>query len=251
MSIHRPVEIECPNCQRTQTVVVWESLNANVDPEAREQLLQGKINVFECEACGQSALIPASLLYHDMTRRFLAQFHSVDAIDNPNFLARFDSDGRDTHFADAAGDLPEDLGYMKNPHIVFTMGELVLYVLFRERLFDFQRHVNRFFVAGFHYHEGPRLIDQLAVGGTLRLVPEPDNPHDPGAVAIYHQADRVGYVPRERNAEIAEQIDRRVPLAGRITAVYPGAGPFEALEVEVALPARRASKPSRPPGGPD
>jgi hypothetical protein len=54
MSIEHPVVLDCPMCQRTKTVVVWESLNADVIPDAREQLLQDKINVFECDGCGQT-----------------------------------------------------------------------------------------------------------------------------------------------------------------------------------------------------
>jgi len=91
-------------------------------------------------------------------------------------------------------------------------------------------------VAGFPYHEGPRLIDQLTVGDPLRLVREPDNPRDPGAVAIFRQDDRIGYVPRERNPEIADRLDRGVSLDCRITAVDPEEGAYEAIEVMVALP---------------
>jgi hypothetical protein len=109
-------------------------------------------------------------------------------------------------------------------------------VLLRERLFDYQPEIVRFHVAGFPYHEGPRLIDRLAVGGRLRLVREPDNPHDPLAVAIYHQDDRIGYVPRERNRGIADRLDRGAPLDCRITAIDPEEGAYEADEVEVIVP---------------
>jgi CpXC protein/HIRAN domain len=238
MSIEDSVVLGCPVCQRTKTVVVWQSLNADVSPEAREELLKGKINVFECEVCEQTFPIAAPLLYHDMTRRFLVQFHPFEVIEDPDFLARFDRDGRDTRFLEPAGIMPavDGLGYMKNPHVVFSMAELVRYVLFRERLFDSRAEPDRFFVAGFPYHEGPRLIDRLTAGDPLRLVREPDNPHDPRAVAIYNQDDRIGYVPRERNREIADRLDGGVSLDCRITAIDPEEGTYEAIEVMVALP---------------
>jgi uncharacterized protein YbaR (Trm112 family) len=238
MSIERPVVLSCPECRQTRAVVVWESLNADVSPAARALLLQGKINVLECEACGQTFPIAAPLLYHDMSRRFLVQFYPFEAVEGADFLARFDRDGRDTAFIEPAGIMPavDGLGYMKNPHIVFGMAELVRYVLFRERVFDSRPVTVRFPVAGFPYHEGPRLIEQLAVGGRLRLLREPDNPHDPRAVAIYHQDDRIGYVPRNRNREIADRLDRGVPLDCRITAIDPEEGAYEPVDVEVAVP---------------
>jgi hypothetical protein len=145
MSIEQPVDLDCPECHQTKTVMVWQSLNADVSPEAREQLLQGKVNVFECEACGQTFPIAAPLLYHDMARRFLVQFHPFQSVDDPDFLARFDSDGRDTTFLEAAGKIPAsgDVEYMKHPHVVFSMAELVRYVLFRERLFDSRAELDR------------------------------------------------------------------------------------------------------------
>jgi hypothetical protein len=133
----------------------------------------------------------------------------------------------------------DGLRYMKNLHVVFSMAELARYVLFREHLFDSQAERERFFIAGFPYHEGPRLIDRLTVGGQLRLVREPDNPHDSRAVAIYHQDARIGYVPRARNHEFADRLDRGVPLDCRITAVDPEEGAYEAIEVEVVLLCQR------------
>jgi hypothetical protein len=73
------------------------------------------------------------------------------------------------------------------------------------------------------------------VGDPLRLVREPDNAHDPRAVAIYYQDDRIGYVPRERNRDIADRLDGGVPLDCRITAIDPAEGSYEAVEVKVLL----------------
>lgn len=242
MSLERPVELSCPACQHRQTVIVWESLNADISPEARRALFEGRINVFECEACGQTFPIAVPLLYHDMSRRFLVQFYPFEAFDD-SFLDRFDGNGNDSRFAETCGVMNLSLGdgdfsYMKNAHIVFHMGELVRYVLFRERLFDSRAgraEIDRFFIAGFHHHHGPQLIDQLNVGDELRLVREPDNPHDPLAVAIYFHDDRIGYVPQERNRNIAELLDHGAHLTCRIIAVDPEEGAFDAVEVSVAM----------------
>lgn len=50
-------------------------------------------------------------------------------------------------------------------------------------------------VAGFRHHDVASA--GLAVGDAVRLMPEPDNAHDPDAIAIHHNAHgRIGYVPR-------------------------------------------------------
>lgn len=146
MSLERPVDLECPNCALSQTIVIWDSLNADVSPEARKALFEGKINVFICEVCGHQALIPVPLLYHDMKRRFVVQYFPFEAIGDDDFLRRFGIDGTDRSMVGALAGLPAGtesaMDYMRRAHIVFDMGELVRYVLFREQVFDARREVD-------------------------------------------------------------------------------------------------------------
>jgi hypothetical protein len=144
MSRERPIKLECPNCGLAQTAIVWDSLNANVNPEAREALFEGKINVFVCEACGHQARLDAPLLYHDMVRRFVVQYYSFEMIMDGEFLERFDADGTVRSFANAARiGLPPDaaaaMAYMAHPHLVFDMNELIRYIHFREAVCNAER----------------------------------------------------------------------------------------------------------------
>jgi hypothetical protein len=89
------------------------------------------------------------------------------------------------------------------------------------RLFDFA-------IAGGWYHGLKDVRETLAVGETLMLRAEPENPHDRNAVAV-HRGDgpMLGYVPRAANAPVARllaagrKIEARV--VGRI-AVGRGTG---------------------------
>jgi len=144
MSIERPVDLECPGCGHEQSVTVWESLNADVSPEAREELFEGKINLFVCESCSHRAMISVPLMYHDMTRRFVVQFFPFEATEEDDFLQRFDSDGTDRTIEKALefglpSGLNVDMEYMRQTHVVFDMAELVRWVLFRERVFDLHK----------------------------------------------------------------------------------------------------------------
>lgn len=66
-------------------------------------------------------------------------------------------------------------------------------------------------VAGVSYEGRQAKIALLETGDPCRIVPEPNNPHDPNALAV-HVAHggavwHVGYIPRDVAAEIAPVID--------------------------------------------
>lgn len=81
-------------------------------------------------------------------------------------------------------------------------------------------------VAGFQYHAGLTLLDRLVSGQPLELVREPDNPHDVQAVRIDWQGHKLGYVPREHNAEIAARLDDGEALRAHIIDIAPDAEPW-------------------------
>jgi len=141
MSSHREEQIACPKCGKEQTVTIWESIDADPDPEARTALFEARINRFDCPACDFDALVPLPLLYHDRKRQFVVQFFPFGWLDEPEFVARFTADGRDRQVAEMfeqalkAKKIPPG-AEPAEPHVVFEMQELVRYVLFRERVFD-------------------------------------------------------------------------------------------------------------------
>jgi hypothetical protein len=90
-------------------------------------------------------------------------------------------------------------------------------------------------VAGFQFHEGKQLWDQLQVGAVLRLVREPDNPHDPRAVRVEWNGHLLGYVPRAENDAVARQLDRGNKLEARIVRLTKHRDPWKRIEFEVFL----------------
>ena len=141
MSLKREEELPCPRCGRTQTVTLWESIDADPDPEARAALFEARVNRFDCPGCDFDALVPVPLLYHDRRRQFVVQYFPFGLLDEAEFVGRFTADGRDRHVMDAferalaAKRIPPG-AEPAEPHVVFDMAELVRYVLFRERVFD-------------------------------------------------------------------------------------------------------------------
>jgi hypothetical protein len=90
-------------------------------------------------------------------------------------------------------------------------------------------------VAGFQFHEGRQLWDQLKVGDALALVREPTNAHDARAVRVEWNGHMLGYVPRAENEALARQLDRGNKLEARIVRLTRHRDPWKRIEFEVFL----------------
>jgi hypothetical protein len=67
-------------------------------------------------------------------------------------------------------------------------------------------------VAGAGRHHADALgSDAARPGAPLELRRDPDNPHDPNAIAVHGAGDQLGWVPREVAAELAPEIDAGRP----------------------------------------
>lgn len=76
--------------------------------------------------------------------------------------------------------------------------ETVFAAIQRQR-YEPSRYFMDFHIAGFAYYDGIDVIQELQVGTPVQLVGEPDNPHDPQAVAIYFKNRKLGYIPAGKN----------------------------------------------------
>ena len=90
-------------------------------------------------------------------------------------------------------------------------------------------------LAGFPFHDGEYIWSSLKVGKTLKLVREPDNDHDPDAVAIYYGDSQLGYVPRVDNTAIAQMLDRGEKLEASITKLNATDDPWDRVWFSVVL----------------
>jgi len=94
---------------------------------------------------------------------------------------------------------------------------------------------NMFFVAGFQYHRGPALVDEMREGDSLDMIPEPHNPYDPLAVRLEWNGVMIGYVPRSENQVVNSLLQQDAPLESFIYEVDPHAEPWQAVMAEVLV----------------
>ncbi len=110
------------------------------------------------------------------------------------------------------------------------------------RQMETKRHFLSFNIAGFSYHDGCEVFDQLKIGSPLRLIRDEDNRHDPNAVAVFFGDTWLGFVPRQKNSDLALFLDMGYEdlFAARIQQLDPQAHPEQQVGVVVFLKKAKA-----------
>lgn len=88
-------------------------------------------------------------------------------------------------------------------------------------------------LAGFQYHAGKLVWDDLAEGDALTLTREPDNRHDANAVRVSWRGVQLGYLPRSDNGAVAAAMDQGWRVTGRIGKLVPHPNPWRRIRVDV------------------
>ena len=88
-------------------------------------------------------------------------------------------------------------------------------------------------LAGFQFHAGKVVWDQLAEGDALTLAREPENRHDPNAVRVMWRELQLGYLPRSDNAAVAAALDQGWRVTARIGRLVPHPDPWRRVRVDV------------------
>lgn len=90
-------------------------------------------------------------------------------------------------------------------------------------------------LAGYQYHRAQGVWSFLRVGEGLRLVREPQNPHDANAIAVYFKNDRLGYVPRSENRALAVMMDHGEQFLAHVARLNNDADPWKRVLISVEL----------------
>jgi len=64
----------CPQCHQPNIVEVQQIFDQGQDPTAKQKLLNGTVNVFQCPTCGYSGMIATPIVYHDPEKELLLTF---------------------------------------------------------------------------------------------------------------------------------------------------------------------------------
>jgi hypothetical protein len=137
MTMTQIEHINCPKCETSHNVQIWQTVNVTNDPDLKKKLLDGEINIFKCDSCDFESYIPIPLLYHDMELKYCVQLVPFDIAVEDDFLQNYDSEAQLTG---VMSQMKQFTPYLAKPHIVFNMQELILYILFRDKLAEFHQN---------------------------------------------------------------------------------------------------------------
>ena len=90
-------------------------------------------------------------------------------------------------------------------------------------------------LAGYRHHAAPQLLPLLKTGTPLTLAAESDNPHDPGAVAVYWEGSKLGYLPRTENLVASRLLARSRALMARVERLVPDADANHRMLLDVLM----------------
>ncbi|MHB8819574.1 MAG: CpXC domain-containing protein, partial [Bellilinea sp.] len=68
------VQTSCPRCKTPVAVDVEQVFDLNADPQAKQRLLSGQVNVIHCPNCGYDGMLGTPIIYHDPEKEFLFTF---------------------------------------------------------------------------------------------------------------------------------------------------------------------------------
>lgn len=88
-------------------------------------------------------------------------------------------------------------------------------------------------LAGFQYHDGEALWQELREGDALALIREPDNAHDAQAVRVEWRGRMLGYLPRAENRSVAAEMDSGGRVEARVARLVAHRNPWRRLLIEV------------------
>ena len=108
-------------------------------------------------------------------------------------------------------------------------------------MYEPSKQISMFHIAGFQYHDGALVLDELKPGKKLKMVPEPDNPYDPNAIELRFRKTKLGYVPRGQNEQLALMAfyGHKGIFEARVLQVDPEAEPWKQVRVGIYVKDKR------------
>jgi len=69
------VQAQCPNCQQPIAVEVIQVVDVGKNPQLKQKLLSGSMNIIQCPHCGFQGQLPTPLVYHDPDKELLLTYN--------------------------------------------------------------------------------------------------------------------------------------------------------------------------------
>lgn len=97
----------------------------------------------------------------------------------------------------------------------------------------------KFYIAGVQHHDAKDVLNEMAEGEMLEIVPEPTNKYDPNAIRLHYDSVvlsrevMLGYVPKKKSAEVADFLKNADTPICKVTNFEPSAPVWNMIKVEI------------------
>ncbi len=88
-------------------------------------------------------------------------------------------------------------------------------------------------LAGFSHYEAATNFDAIKVGDELTLTREPGNTYDVYAVRVEWHGVKLGYLPRNENRAVADEIDKGGKIEARVARLRQHPNPRQRLLIDI------------------
>jgi len=123
----QPVQLNCPACGTSFRAGIYTLIDVNQQPELKQALLSGQLNVAVCPSCHTASMIGAPLIYHDAAKQLCLVYFPQELGSAPGEQERFV--GEATSFIMKS--LPQNAprAHLLNPRRFLTLTSLLDAVL--------------------------------------------------------------------------------------------------------------------------
>lgn len=73
------IQTSCPNCRQPMVAEIHQVIDVKQEPQLKELLLAGGMNLARCQACGFQGQLPVPLVFHDRDKELLLTFSPPEA----------------------------------------------------------------------------------------------------------------------------------------------------------------------------
>jgi hypothetical protein len=117
------IQLTCPNCRAPMRAQLFTLVDVGRQPELKNYLLSGQLNVAVCPNCGTPAMVAAPLIYHDPAKQlFLVHFpQQLNA--RPEEQERFIGEATQLIMRGMPANAPR--GYLLNARRFLTLNSLI------------------------------------------------------------------------------------------------------------------------------
>ena len=67
-------QAQCPNCKQPVVMEIEQLFDAGTDPQAKQRLLSGTVNMLRCPHCGYQGNVATPIIYHDPAKELLLTY---------------------------------------------------------------------------------------------------------------------------------------------------------------------------------